>query len=287
MTRPSLPPLLALLLWTPAVEAKITTKVTLEQLVKDMPLVFTAKVTEYLPEKPGMVMVPVDQFRGEFKFDRVPVNLTGDQEARKENQTAAVLERLDKDVVLVVFAARDEVGFDALAFTNGTWLRMAGVSEKDGDKEVTRWRFAHCETYFRRTFKGTTDDLISAVRGGLKGEKLPPYDEKQMPGYGPPLKKAKAGGNEPVALGRPSALGRRRLGTTPSQSASVPLGVIQIPFLGVIAALAALFPAVFGGMALLMRRWVAALTVASVVSILSALVLYFPNWIGWTGLRSV
>jgi outer membrane protein assembly factor BamB len=54
-----------------------------------------------------------------------------------------------------------------------------------------------------------------------------------------------------------------------------------------IAALAALFPAVFGGAALLMRRWVMALSVASLVSILVALVLYFPNWIGWTGLRSV
>jgi outer membrane protein assembly factor BamB len=282
MTRPSLPPLLALVLWVPAAEAKVTTEVTLGSLVKDMPIIFTAKVTEFLPDKPGMILTPVDRLRGEFKFDRVPVNLTGDREAIKDKEPALILDRLDKDVILVVFAAHaeDGVGFDAVAFTNGTWLRLAGVVDKDGDKEVTRWQFAHCETYFRRTFKGTTEDFIRAVRGGLKGEKLPPYNAKEPPGYGPPLKKVKVDGKEPVALWRRDDRG------VPG-SASLPFGVIQIPFLGLIAALAALFPAVFGGMALFMRRWVAALSVASAISILTALVLYFPNWIGWSGIKSV
>src|SRR6476659_7378018 len=44
----------------PATQAKITNPVTLEQLVKEQPLIFTATVTEWLPEKPGMVIAPVD-----------------------------------------------------------------------------------------------------------------------------------------------------------------------------------------------------------------------------------
>jgi outer membrane protein assembly factor BamB len=260
----------ALVAAVPVAEAKITSPVTLEQLVKDQPLIFTARVTEFLPDKPGMVLVPVDKLRGDFPFERVPVNLKGDKEAIKEKQPDILLERLDKDLPLLIFAARDGRVFDAVAYTNGTWIRLAGVVEKDGDKEVTRWQFLHCETYFRRTYKGTTDELLKAVQGGLKGEKLPPYNAKEEPGYGPPLKTAKDT-KEPLA----------QLGTR------VPLGVIQLPFLGLIAALAALFPALFGGMAVFMRRWVAALSVAGIISILAALVVYFPNWIDWSGITSV
>ena len=102
--------------------AKITSPVTLEQLVKDQPLIFTAKVTEFLPDKPGMVLAPVDKLRGEFPFERVPVNLTGDKEAIKEKQPAVLLERLDKDVPLVIFAARD-----------GRTLRRRRLHERDVD----------------------------------------------------------------------------------------------------------------------------------------------------------
>jgi outer membrane protein assembly factor BamB len=201
------------------------------------------------------------------------VNLTGDKEAVDEKQPAMLLDRLDKDLPLVIFAARKGKNYDAVGYTNGTWFRMLGVVEQQDGKDVTRWRFTHGEPYFRRTFKGTTDELIQAIRGGLKGEKLPAFNEKEDPGFGPPLKKTKDDGKKPLAA---SHGGPRMM-----------IGVIQLPFLGLIAALAALFPAMFGGAALLMRRWVMALSVASFISILVALVLYLPNWIGWTGLRSV
>jgi len=276
MTRLSLIFLLtAFLVGIPPAQAKITAEVTLEQLVKDQSLILTATVSEFLPDKPGMIITPVERLRGEFPFERVPVNLSGDDEAKKEKQVPIVLERLEKDLPLVIFANRRGATINAVAYTNGTWLRMSGQVEKDGDKEVTRWQFRHCETYFRRTYKGTTEELLKVVQGGLKGEKLPPYNAKEDPGYGPPLKKKE---------GRPE---KEPLAAQSSLHTNLLLGVIQIPFLGLIAALAALFPAVFGGAALLMRRWVAALSIASFISILSVLVLYFPNWINWTGLKSV
>ncbi|HJZ94644.1 MAG TPA: tripartite tricarboxylate transporter TctB family protein, partial [Gemmataceae bacterium] len=279
MPRSILPPLLALLVWATAADAKIINPVTLEQIVKDQPLIFTAKVTEFLPDKPGLVFTPVDKFRGEFPFDRVPVNLTGDKEAVDEKQPAMLMDRLDRDLPFIVFAGRRGKTYDAVAYTNGTWFRMSGVVEQQDGKDVTRWKFTHCEPYFRRTYKGTTEDLIKAVQAGMKGEKLPPYNEKEEPGYGPPLKKPKDDGKKPLARS-----GNER---DSSLIGPLPLGVIQIPFLGLIAALAALFPALFGGMALLMRRWVAALSVASFVSLLAAVFLYFPKWIAWTGLKSL
>jgi outer membrane protein assembly factor BamB/uncharacterized membrane protein len=257
------PSILVSLIWTATAAAKIMSPVTMEQLVKDQPLILTAKVTEFLPDKPGMVLSPVDKFRGDFPFDRVPINLTGDKEAAEEKQQEKILERLDKDLLLVIFANRRGATINAVAYTNGTWLRLTGRVEKDGDKEVTRWQFLHCETYFRRTYKGTTEELIKVIQDGLKGGKLPDYNEKEEPGYGPPLKKKE--------------------GAPPK----MPFGVIQIPFLGLIAALAALFPALFGGMAVMMKRWVTALSVASIVSILAALATYFPHWIAWSGIRSI
>src|SRR5262249_54721313 len=135
----------------------------------------------------------------------------------------------------------------------------------------------HGDGYFRGTCAGTREELTKAVQSGQRGEKLPPNNEKEEPGYGPPLNKSKDNGKEPLV--------RASNGT--SLRAPLPIGVIQLPFLGVIAALAALFPALFGGMALLMRRWVAALSVASAVSILAARVVYFPKWIAWTGVKSL
>jgi outer membrane protein assembly factor BamB len=275
MTRTALPALIALLLCATSANALITKATTLEQIVTDQPLIFTAKVVEFLPDKPGMVFAPVDKLRGEFPFDRVPVNLTGDDEAKKGGQTKVLLERLEKDLPFMVFATFRGKTYRALAYTNGTWFGMDGTVEQQDGQSVTRWRFTHGEPYLRRTFKGTTDEMMKAVRGGLKGEKLPVYDDKAEPGYGPPLRKGKPEGKPPVA-NRPG-----------SRAQEVPFAVIQLPFLGLIAALAALFPAVFGGMALLMRRWVAALSVASAISILTALVMYFPNWVAWTGLKSL
>src|SRR5688500_11737713 len=116
MMRSCLPPLLALLVWVPAADAKVTSKLTLVQLVQNMPVIFTAQVKEFLPDKPGMVLAPKDKLRGEFSFDRVPVNLTGDKEAAQEKQLPLLLERLEKEVTLLIFAAREENTFNAVGY---------------------------------------------------------------------------------------------------------------------------------------------------------------------------
>jgi len=244
--------------------AKITTPITLQQIVEGQPIILTMKVSEWLPDKPGMVIVPVEVLKGKFPFDRVPVALAGDAEATKEMQVPKLLERLDKDVTLVVFATLRGKTFDAIGFTDGTWLHFKGAVEANEGKDVTRWQFTHAETYFTRTYKGSTDDLLKLLKAGFKGGKLPAYDETAEPGFGPPLKKKQSSAN----------------------SGHTPLGVIQLPFLGLIAALAVLFPAVFGGLALMMKRWVAALSVASAVTIFTSLFLYFPHWVRWAGLTN-
>jgi outer membrane protein assembly factor BamB len=261
--------LLGCLFGLPVASAKITNPVTLEQVVAGQPLIFLATVAEFLPEKPGMILKPTEVLRGEFPYDRIPVNLAGDTEAVKEKQPEKMLERLGKDAKILIFALQRGKTYTAFAFTNGTWFGLTGTVETQDDKPVTRWKFTHAEPYFRKTFAGSTEELLAVIRGGLKGEKLPAYNEKMEPGYGPPLKV------------------EEKKSHLDSGSGNTLFGVIQLPFLGIIAALAALFPAVFGGMALMMKRWVAALSVASIVSMLSAIYMYFPGWIRWTGIRNL
>ena len=134
----------------------------------------------------------------------------------------------------------------AFAFTNGTWFQMEGRIEKQEGKETVRWSFLHCEPYLRRTFKGTTEELKQIVIDGVAKKKAPPApNEKEPPGFGPPIKK--------------------------NSGVNYPFAVIQLPFIGLIAALAAIFPTVFGGLALFMKRWVAALSTGGFVSIFVAL----------------
>jgi outer membrane protein assembly factor BamB len=272
MTRLTVTSLAALLFLAQPAPAKITTKYPLESLVGDMPVILTAKVAEYLPDKPGFVLTPVETLRGKFDFDRVPVSLAGDDEMAKEKQLPILLERLEKDLTLVLFISVRGEKVRGIGCTNGTWFSLDGAVETREGKVVTRWRVTHAEPYLRRTFQGSTDELLTAVRAGLKGGKLPAYDEKVEPGYGPPLKKTE--GKGPLA-------GRRE------SLPATPFAVIQLPFLGLIAALAALFPALFGGLAIVMRRWVAALSVAGFVSLLLALQTYFPGWVDWTGVTTL
>src|ERR671913_226389 len=70
-----------------------------------------------------------------------------------------VLDRLAPGRKLVLFADPVGDGYAAFGFIEGTWFQLLGT--KDGD--AVRWAFLHCEPYFRRTFKGTTDELRTVV----------------------------------------------------------------------------------------------------------------------------
>ncbi len=60
-----LPFLLSLVAAIPA-QAKIVNPVTLEQIFKDQPLIFMARIAEVHPDKLRMVLIPTEKFRGEL-----------------------------------------------------------------------------------------------------------------------------------------------------------------------------------------------------------------------------
>lgn len=239
------PALVCLGLVGPAAWAVIMRLVPLREVLAESPYICVVKVERLEPDRPAVVLTVSEDLKGKAPFRRLPVNLTGDSEAQKDQHTAKLLKRLAPDLPLLLFVTERGKRYTAFGYTGGTWFQALGQKNDD----AVRWTFTHCEPYLRRTFKGTTAELREIVVDGLAGKRKPPEpDPKEPPGLGPELEKEKkgqgAGGTGPV------------------------FGVIPTVLAGPLALLALLFPAVFGGLMLGLRRWLAALSVVSLNSTL-------------------
>jgi outer membrane protein assembly factor BamB len=226
-------------------EAVITRLTPLKEVLATEQYIFTVEVEKVDPDKPALVLQVRDDLKGKAPFRRLPVNLTGDSEGQKEKHTPQLLKRVAPKVMLVVFASQRGKRYTAFGYTNGTWFQMLG--QAGDDPAAVTWGFTHCEPYLRRTFKGTTSQLRKAVVDGLEDRKAPPEpDPKEPPGLGPELP---AGDKPPSGTGGP------------------PFAVIPtFVLVGPLALLASIFG--FGGLALLLRRWLVLLSVACTLSTL-------------------
>jgi outer membrane protein assembly factor BamB len=235
-----------LLLAGPA-QAVITALTPLGPVLGETPFIFVAKVEAIDPDRPALVLAVDENLKGKAPFPKLAVNLKGDSEAAKGKQVPQLLKRLAVKLPLVVFVVRHEKNYVGFAYSNGTWFQFLGVPTDDGP----RWAFTHFEPYLRKTYKGTTAELRQVVIDGLSGKKAPPApDKKEKPGLGPEVAPAEKKSGAPRVAGPPFAV--------------IPTVLVGGP----LAILAMLFPAVFGGLILVLRRWMAALTVLSVNSTL-------------------
>ena len=254
--------LLVVALPAPAVILKLT---PLKEVLDGEQLIFVATVEKLDPDKPAVVLKVAEKLKGEAPFETLPVNLTGDAEAKKGGHTKVILDRLDPARKVVVFATKDGATYHAMAFTEGTWFSLRGAVGDDG--KAVRWAFLHAEPYLRRTFKGTTAELKKVVEDGLAGKAVPPEPNPKEPaGYGPAVERG-TGNPEPGA-------GDQKPPTVLRSGFRVPgsalLAVIpSFVLVGPLALVAALFPGVAARLAVGMRRWRAFLVVAGVNSTLA------------------
>ena len=249
--------------------ALITALTPLENVLKDSTFIVTAKVESVDADKPALVLVVEEDLKGKSPLRKLPVLLKGDAEGKKRNHVPQILKRIAPKLPLVLFILqKDKKNYAVLAYTNGTWFQILGV-ESDG---AVRWSFTHGEPYLRKTFKGTTAEMKQIVTDGLAGKKEPPKpDTKEKPGFGPEVTPEKK--NE----GRGSAAGGALFAVIPTVLVGGPLAI-----------LAMLFPAVFGGLMLVLRRWLAALTVLSINSTLYVVQDLCRRWLAgsWWGTPS-
>src|SRR5262249_34502088 len=146
--------------------------------------------------------------------------LTGDDDAKKADDTKIMLDRLEPGRKLIVFASKKGKRYNAMAFLEGTWFSLQGTIDDDG--KTVRWAFLHCEPYLRRTYAGTTAELKEVMEGGLEKKAAPPgVNEKEKPVYGPPVEKKE----KKCSIG-----GGALFGVIPSFAAIAPMAIIAALF---------------------------------------------------------
>jgi outer membrane protein assembly factor BamB len=246
---------LSLLLQGPAF-AIITRLIPLREALASERFIFAVKVGKLDPDRPGMVLQVTEDFKGKAPFRRLAISLTADGEGQRQGDTSKLLKRLAPDLPLIVFASQRGKRHTAFAFTNGTWFQMIGQS---GDEPAKiHWNLTHCEPYLRRTFKGTTAELREIILDGLAGRKKPPEpDPKEPPGLGPELKREGAMLWRPPVDSHPpeTAFGATNASHTAGRAGPLFAVIPTFVIIGPLALLAALFPVLLGGLALVMRRW--------------------------------
>jgi outer membrane protein assembly factor BamB len=297
---------LAVLLSATAAHAVITKLTPLAEVLESDQFIFVAKVDKLDPDnkdRPTATFTVGKKLKGEPPFDRIPMNMTGNATAKKAGDTKTIFDRLDASRELVFFVAKaGDKAFDARVFVEGSWFSAYGTLDADG--KTVRWAFQNGEPFLRRTFKGTTAEMVKTVEDALSKKAKPPEpDEKEKPGYGPAVEKAKKCGEElgvrseekgaalrvAVLVSAHSSLPAPH--SSPASTHSSLFAVIpSFVLVGPLAIIAALFPGVFARMAVGMKRWRAFLVVASLNSTLAlaywVVLTYRPHWLAVSPLLS-
>ena len=179
---------LALLIFTTSADGVIMAKFSLSDIMKVSTYVVMAKVESFEPQNKRMILKFTDDIQGKPVFREVPVIMEGDDEGKKEGHIPLLMERLAVNLPIVMFIVHDKENKKIIshAFTNGTWFTLKGKTSGD---TAGVWDLVHGEPYLRRTYKGTTEQMRKLLTGYLAGKaKLPEYNDKVKPDFGPPIK---------------------------------------------------------------------------------------------------
>ncbi len=245
----------------------------LAEVLETEDFIFVAGVDRVDPEKPLAVFKVEKNLKEKFPSERIPVNMKGNADAKKAGDTKTILDRLDQSRKVVFFISKRGMRYNAMSFVEGTWFSLIGT--QDPTDKTIRWAFQSGEPYLRRTFKGTSAELIKVIEDGLAKKAKPPApDEKEKPGYGPAASK-KCGEADQEARNSPRPAGTGG----PTLFGVIPSFVL----VGPLAIIAALFPGVFARMAVGMKRWRAFLVIASLESTLALVFFFSQRWLpsGW------
>ncbi|HSQ55885.1 MAG TPA: hypothetical protein VLM40_09065, partial [Gemmata sp.] len=177
-----------LLLVTPAAPAVIQKLTPLAEILENDDYILLATIDKLEPEKPLAVFKVEKVFKGKPAYERIAVNMTGSEEANKSGDRKIIFDRLDPSRKVVFFVGKRGKNHNAKVFVEGSWFSVHGT-EDPADKTV-RWAFLNGEPFLRRTFKGTTAEMVKTIEDGLAGKAKPPApNEKEKPGYGPAVGK--------------------------------------------------------------------------------------------------
>src|SRR5262249_48196881 len=120
-------------------------------------------------------------------YEKLLVSFARPDEDGVKDHVPQLMKRLANDLPVVTFIEKKRGKTHMLmGYTNGTWFRLQYVGTEPAKEP---WRFLHCETFLRRTFKGTTDEMRQVITDDLSGKKAAPdTNPKEEPGFGPEIK---------------------------------------------------------------------------------------------------
>ncbi|MFQ3593319.1 MAG: PQQ-binding-like beta-propeller repeat protein [Gemmataceae bacterium] len=250
-------------------QAVIIRLTALAELVRESSFILEAKIVSVDEKRPAMMLEVSRILKGKTDLKKMPVLIgEGDAGASKRKEAPQLLERVAVNLPLVVFVSQRDKEFTAFVFSDGTWYSLEGQSVEGN----LRWRFAHLEPYLRRTFAGSTAEMLKLLEAD-KG--YPKPDAKGKPGLGPPVKK-KTGHRLPRSEANHQTMPEPE--PEPRRYAVIPMVLIGGP----LALLALLFPSVFAGW----QRWLALLSTAGTASTLLLVHWLAFEWFQGTWLAS-
>jgi hypothetical protein len=173
----------------------------LKDLLAEAKYIAEGKVLSLDVEKRRAVFEVRKDLKGKLPFRRLNVVLVtpaARKEAaeEKEDDAAKMLPRLRVGLPLVIFAPREKESFLFFGFTEGTWFSLESrtppppAEPKEGGEPppAAVCSFLACEIYMRRTFAGTTKELLALIPEILAGKREPPaWNPNEPPGLGPVL----------------------------------------------------------------------------------------------------
>lgn len=86
--------------------AYITAPTPLKTFVASGNFIVVAKVDKLDPQRPAAVLMVTEDLKGKLPLRRLPINLTGDAEAKKDNHPPQLVKRLAIDLPVVLFVTK-------------------------------------------------------------------------------------------------------------------------------------------------------------------------------------
>ncbi len=247
-------------------DAVITRLIPLSEVIEHQQFIILLQVEKFDPEYKYFIAKVMRTIKGKWMHDKIHVRLTGNDIAKKNNDIQTIADRLDYKRIIVLFIDKRGRRYPAVAFVEGSWFSLVGVPDND-DKNI-QWYFLNGEPYLRRTFHGTSDELIKIIEDYFAGNVKPPApDPSVKPGYGPPVER------KPSST-RDMCMSHNCLSYFSYTAISLPAVIPSFVLIGPLAIIAAIFPGIFVRLAVIWRKWRNFLIVASINTTL-ALAYYF------------
>ena len=196
--------------------ALIKTPLPLKQVLGQSVDVVEARVATVDRDKGRIILEWSADIRGRTRIARLAVVASG---AKARKDLARLDKRLRDGLPVVVFVSKGGKATRFLFYSEGTWFSSTYVGgtppagrrprEQAKPKDTALTSFSACEVYLRRTYSGTTRELLALLPDVIRGKrKAPKWNGKMKPGLGPELPPVKrrepprGGGKKREGVGR-------------------------------------------------------------------------------------